>query len=123
MAKLIHITAAENEKKILYGGIKTNQWGLVFFMPLLPNYLISHQWARELKRSGIKNFVAVEFKLPNEELVWFGKYSGQHTNIPLNRAIIELKSKDDQLGYECFIERKIETKDITRIKHIPKPMG
>ena len=123
MAKLIHITAAENEKKIINGGIKTNQWGLVFFMPLLPDYLISHQWARELKRSGIKNFIAVEFKMPNDEPVWFGKYSRQHELIPLNQAINELKSLDDQLGYECFIERKVEAKDITRIKHIPKPMG
>lgn len=123
MAKLIHITAAENEKKILNGGIKTNEWGLVFFMPLLPNYLISHQWARELKRFGTKNFIAFEFKMPNDELVWFGKYSKQHEHIPLNQAIQTLKDQADQLGMEFYVERKIEAKDITRIKPIPKPMG
>jgi hypothetical protein len=123
MARLIHITAAENEKKILKLGIKLNKYGLVYFMPHMESMTISHQWARELKRSGIKNFIAIDFKLAKEEIVWYGKYSRQHQQMPLNQAIKLFMEEEDQLGFEFFIERKVETKEIKKVRKIPKPMG
>jgi len=123
MARLVHITAEENKKKILNSGIKPNKYGLVYFMPHMESMTISHQWARELKRSGIKNFIAIDFKLPKEEMVWFGKYSRQHKLMPLNQAISLFIEEEDQLGFEFFIERKVLTKEITKVRHILKPMG
>ncbi len=123
MTRLVHITSAENEKKILNAGIKTNKYGYLFFMPHLNNFLISHQWARELKRSGIKNFMAVDFKLPDNEMVWFGKYSDQHKKLPLNQAMSLFLKEPDPLGFEFCLERKVTPKEIAKTRHIPKPMG
>ncbi|MFK8011231.1 MAG: hypothetical protein AB8B80_04265 [Marinicellaceae bacterium] len=123
MARLVHITAEENKKKVLNSGIKPNQYGLVYFMPHMESMIISHQWARELKRSGIKNFIAIDFKLPKVEMVWYGKYSGEHKLMPLNQAISLFMKEEDQLGFEFFIKRKIEVKEIKKVKQIPKPIG
>lgn len=92
-------------------------------MPRIPNFLISHQWTRELKRLGIKNFIAVDFKLPKKEEVWFGKYFRGHNRLPLNQAVAEFMANEDQVGYEFFIERKVLPSEISGIRKIPKPMG
>ncbi|MCK5854228.1 MAG: hypothetical protein KAG56_03335 [Sulfurovaceae bacterium] len=124
MAVLVHITSEERRKSIKNSGIKTGKDNKgVFFMPVLGEYLISHQWARELKRFGIKNFMAVYFKVSNDEDVWFGKYSEIHKKMPLNSAIDIFKKIEDKLGYEFFIERKIKANEITKMRHISKPMG
>ncbi len=123
MAILVHITSADNKKSITRSGIKPGDNNVVFFMPHMKDFLISHQWARELKRSGIKNFAAVDFKLPNDEAIWFGKYNSRHQRLALNKAISWLMKSDNKFGYEFFIDRKIDAREVLRIRDIPKPMG
>ena len=124
MTTLIHITNADLENSIKKNGIKTGKnSNIVFFMPVTQNYLISHQWARELKRSGIKNFIAVYFKISKTDKVWHGHYFQEHKKDKINSAVSEFNAIADQLGYEFFIDRKIEAKEIVKIKKIPKPMG
>jgi hypothetical protein len=81
MAVLVNITKVENERSIIHSGIKPGKHsGCLYFMPHTQDFLVSHQWARELKRYGVKNFMAVDFKLPKDEQIWFGKYSDGHKN-------------------------------------------
>ncbi|MCW8931551.1 MAG: hypothetical protein OQL19_15090 [Gammaproteobacteria bacterium] len=123
MAILVHISSEKNKKSILQSGIKTGYGNIVFFMPHSEQFLIAHQWARELKRSGIKNCIAVDFKIKNNEIIWFGKYNENHEKMPLNIAIDKFMKSESKYGYEFFIERKIEPKEILKIRHIKKPMG
>lgn len=123
MAVLVHITNVENENSVMRTGIKPGIGEVVFFMPHMKDFLISHQWARELKRSGVKNFAAVDFRIPNNELIWFGRYYSQHEQVELGKAISTFIEAEDKLGYEFFIERKIEPKEILKFRKIPKPMG
>jgi len=48
----------------------------VFAMPVLPDYFASHQWLRELKRRGVRTFIGVYFRIPDEEIVLVGR--GRH---------------------------------------------
>lgn len=124
MATLIHITDEKYEKSILKNGIKIGKDNkVVYFMPLFKDYLISHQWARELKRWGTKNFMAVYFKIKSDEVVWFGHYNKKHEQMKLSEAMKRFLELDDPLGYEFTIERKIIPKEIVKIRHITKPMG
>jgi len=123
MAILVHITNIDNKKSIIKNGIKLGIHNVVYFMPHQKEFLISHQWGRELKRYGIKNFMAVDFKIPTNETVWFGKYTSGHEKMNLNTAIEKFMALDDKLGYEFFIERKIEAKEIHKMRNIPKPIG
>ena len=124
MPTLVHISSTENEKRIVRSGIKPGKYsGVIYFMPHTKDFLISHQWARELKRSGIKIFIAVDFKLKGDEKVWFGKYNESHKQMSLSNAIAQFLDEEDKLGYEFFIERKIDPNEILRTRNIPKPMG
>ena len=124
MAVLVHITKAENKKSILRSGIKVGKYSKsLYFMPHTQNFLISHQWARELKRCGVKNFIAIDFRLPKIEEVWFGKYFEGHKKLPLNIAIEIFLAQDDKYGYEFILERKVEAKEIINTRIIQKPMG
>ena len=92
-------------------------------MPVLENFFITHQWLRELKRSGAKTFIGVYFKLDSSEMVYAGKYGEQHKHLPLGEAIREIMGLEDPLGYELIIDRKIEPKEIVKIKNLPQKVG
>ena len=124
MPVFIHLADEKNSKQIKVSGIKKGKIsGGIFFMPMLPNYFVSYQWVRELRRRGVKNFVAVQFKLDSTEMVWAGKYFEAHRYITVGEAIKEVNELDDPLGYQIFIERKIYANEILRIKHIPQKIG
>jgi hypothetical protein len=61
MVSFIHIANKDDEQAILKAGIKgmKRRSGLrgVYAMPVLPNFATTHQWARELKRRGIRTFI------------------------------------------------------------------
>jgi hypothetical protein len=92
-------------------------------MPVIRDHYISHQWLRELRRSGARVLVGVYFRLPDDEVVWAGRYNQPHERMPLGAAIAQLGSLSDPLGYEVFIERKIYPREITKIRHLPQNIG
>lgn len=124
MPTLVHLADEKDAKKILNGGVKTGRYKQgVYCMPVLQNFYVTHQWLRELKRNGAKTFVGIYFKIPSSEMVFAGKYGKPHKHIPLGQAIKEIMEMDDPLGYELIIDRKIEAKEITKIKHLPQTLG
>jgi len=92
-------------------------------MPVTQDFFGSHQWIRELKRRGIKTFVGVYFKLRSEETVWYGNYNEKHLKGQLGTGIRKFLDKKDRLGYEFFIERKIEASEIHKIRNLPQNVG
>lgn len=124
MPVLVHLSDQKNQAKIISSGIKIPKGGYgIYFMPHSDSFTISHQWARELKRSGIKNFIAIDFRVSSDELVWFGKFHEQHKQISLSKAISTFMNEEDKLGYEFFIERSITAKEILKVRKISKPIG
>jgi hypothetical protein len=124
MPTLVHITDEKNSARIERSGIALSKWRrMIYFMPVLQDHFISHQWLRELKRRGIRVLVGVYFRLPSEETVWAGRYNEPHRQMPLVEAIRLLRSLPDPLGFEMFIERKIEAGEIVRIRHLPQKIG
>ena len=124
MAILVHLADEKDLASIKKNGIKVGkrQRG-IFCMPVLQDFYISHQWLRELKRSGTKTLIGVYFKLDSQELVYAGKYNQEHKHISLGEAIKEIMSLDDPLGYELIIDRKIEAKEIEKIRILPQKLG
>ena len=124
MPTLVHLADERDFKKILSAGIKVRKNGQgVYCMPVLPDFYVTHQWLRELKRFGAKSIVGVYFKVDSSELVYAGKFSEQHKHIPLGKAIKEIMSLQDPLGYELIIDRKIKPKEICNIKPLPHNVG
>jgi hypothetical protein len=47
---------------------------LVWSFPVTPNYAVSHQWLRELKREDAKTLIAVVFRIDDDEPVFVRHY-------------------------------------------------
>jgi len=96
----VHLADEREAASIRKNGIKVgkHQQG-IFCMPVLQNFYVSHQWLRELKRSGARTYVGVYFKLDSKELVYAGKYNQEHRHISFGEAIKEIMSLEDPLGY------------------------
>jgi hypothetical protein len=124
MPTLVHLADEREAAKIKRNGIKIGKFRQgIFCMPVLQNFYISHQWLRELKRRGVNTFVGVYFKVDSKTKVFAGKYNTEHKHIELGQAIKEIQTLDDPLGYEIIIERKIEAKEIEKIKSLPQNVG
>src|SRR5688500_913324 len=124
MPTLVHLANEKDADRILHGGIKSGKYSQgVYCMPVLPDFYVSHQWLRELKRNGAKTYIGIYFRLPSNELVHAGRYNHPHRHITLGEAIKEIIELEDPLGYELIIDRKIEPKEITSIKHLPQNVG
>lgn len=124
MPILVHLADKNDSKKILNAGIKPgqNRKG-IFCMPVTQNFLVSHQWLRELKRSGVKNIVGVYFRLKSTEKVWAAHYNKIHKEITIGTAIKNLMQLEDPLGYEIIILRKIKASEILYIRDLPQVLG
>ena len=123
MPTLVHITDEKNSARIERSGIAPGKRGVIYFMPVVQDHFISHQWLRELRRRGARVLVGVYFRLPSEETVWIGRYNEPHRQVPLGEAIRTLLSLPDPLGFEMFVERKIEAGEIAKIRHLPQKIG
>lgn len=124
MPTLVHITDEKNSARILRSGIALGSFRrVVYFMPVVQDHFISHQWLRELRRGGARVLVGVYFRLPSEQLVWAGKYNEPHRQVPLGSAIRELDALTDPLGYEMFVDHKIAPGSISKIRHLPQKIG
>ncbi|MCC2548221.1 hypothetical protein LJY25_17355 [Hymenobacter sp. BT175] len=124
MPLLVHLADANDAARILRGGIKIGKGSPgVYFMPLTPDFYASHQWLRELRRGGARSFVGIQFRLPDDEEVWFGKYGTRHCKGALGAAIGEFMQLGDKLGYEFLIERRIEPGEIRKVVALPQVVG
>jgi hypothetical protein len=139
MPILVHLTSHKNVSKIMRSGIigvKRNVYcefegqqlnkelkKAVYCMPILQNYYISHQWLRELKRGGQKNFVGIYFRIESEQLVWVGRYNQPHIQLTVNEAIAIIMNTPKPQGYEIIIPRAINSSEIHKVKHLPQVLG
>jgi hypothetical protein len=123
MPVVVHITDEKAVPSILRSGVLPRGRGVVYFMPVVQNHFVSHQWLRELRRSGAKSLVGVYVRLPSSEPVWAGKYHEQHKSVTLGQAIQNLNALSDPLGYEIFCQRRILPAEILRVRGVRQVVG
>lgn len=122
MSMFVHLTSAGQVKRIRRSGIKKGSRG-VYCMPVLPNYYISHQWVRELKRSGQQTIVAIYFYLPPDEPVWIGRYNKPHRCVSAGEASKEIARASDPEGYEVIVPRSTGRAELHRVRSVPQMLG
>lgn len=124
MPTLLHLTDLNDVASIKRNGIKIRKYRRgIYCVPVTPNFYASHQWLREMRRTGIKTIVGVYFKLRDDEPVHAGKYFEEHRPMTLGEAIRHFHSLKDPLGYEIIVERKILPAELLRIKRLPQIIG
>lgn len=128
MSQFIHLTDERIIRKIEKAGVKTAQtWEgktrYVFATPVLQDFMISHQWLRELKRRGIRTISAVQFRIPDEEPVMVGHYGKEHVETTAAGAFRIFSEHASGMGLQVLIPRKILPSEIVRIYQPPQVTG
>jgi hypothetical protein len=127
MTMFVHLTSEKNQKAILRNGIsrirkQANRPHGIFAMPVTRNYYVSHQWLRELRRRSESNIIGVYFRIPDAETVWVGHYNQAHQQMTAAEAAA-LIAAENQEGYEVIVSRRIDKKEIHRIKNLRQVTG
>lgn len=129
MPIFVHIADERDSKSIQKNGLtlpknklreyenEARKWG-VFALPVINDFMISHQWVRELKRRGHRNTIGIYFRIPDDEMVWAGIYTQAKSRITAAEAAARL-SNEKILGYEVIIPRSIISSEITAIRTLP----
>lgn len=119
MPQFIHLADARKISLILKSGIKAHkirgriEKG-VFATPVLPNYYLSHQWLRELKRCGIRTISAVQFRVDDDAPVLVGRYNEAHIDATAAEAVRIFMEHTTGLGLEIILPNSISSKAVTR---------
>lgn len=122
VAMFVHLTPEKNVRRIRRAGIKVQGAG-VFCVPVLPSYVLSHQWLRELRRRGQRLIVAVHFRVPDEQRVFVGHYSNAGTEMTAAEAVSVARDADDARGYQVVVPRSIAAAELHRIRQVRQVTG
>jgi hypothetical protein len=127
MISFLHVADKNDENSIVTNGLrsakrKTGPRG-VYAVPVVPSYATTHQWARELKRRGVRTLICVQFKIPNDETVLVGKYNGEKLEMTASEAAAAVLNHTDPMGLEVIIPRRIMPKEIIRTYLAPRITG
>ena len=136
MPRFIHLAPEPLIRRIRRNGIQPTcirGWGqhwhlpgvdrLVWSFPVTPNYAVSHQWLRELKREGAKTLVAVVFRIDDDEPVFVRHYSQFPRAMTAAAAVGVILSQPEPLGYEVMIPRRIKRSEIVAVRHVAQKLG
>lgn len=94
----------------------------VYAVPVTRNFYLSHQWLRELKRRGQGPIAGVYLRIPDDEAVWVGHYGQAHQQMSAAEAVAVFMAESRE-GWEVIIPRRIEAKEIHRIRSLPQVIG
>ena len=128
MATFVHLTPEKHLAAIKRSGIhraRARQFlpAGVYAQAVTPNFYVSHQWLRELKRSGQRTMLGIYFRVPDDEPVYVGHYNQTPLRVSAAEAIGLIMHNDSPLGYQVLIPRRIESKEIVRVRHLPQALG
>ncbi|MDB5328651.1 MAG: hypothetical protein JWM57_4220, partial [Phycisphaerales bacterium] len=121
MAMFVHLAAESSLAAIKRGGIsrlrksREGYPGGVYAVPLTRNFYMSHQWLRELKRRNAGPIAGVYFRIPDDESVWVGRYSGSHERLTATEAVARFMACELKEGWEVIIPRRIDRSEIHRV--------
>ena len=94
----------------------------IFALPVIPNFVVSHQWLRVLKHKGHRTAVGVYFRLHDMEPVWVGRYNEPKRSVTAAEAATILREQET-LGFETTIPRSILANEINAIRSLPQTLG
>jgi hypothetical protein len=133
MPRFTHLAPEPLAKRIRRSGIQPTRVGawlglgaydrLVWAFPVTPSFTLSHQWLRELKRTGARAMVAVTFRIGDEEPVLARHYNEPPRAMTAAEAAGLILAQPKPLGYEVMIPRRIRPAEIIAVRHVPQKIG
>lgn len=124
----VHIADERDRARIRRAGIVPSRarasglWG-VFCMPVLPNYFLSYQWLRELKRRGARTMVGIHFRVSDGEPVLVGHYGREPLPTTAAAAVRVILDAADARGFQVVLPRKVLPEEIHATRMINRVVG
>lgn len=125
----VHLAPAAAVRRIRRAGIARARRpygdfpGGVFAVPVTADYVVTHQWVRELARWCAGPMVGVYFRIPDDERVWAGHYHKRHHWMTAAQACATFMATRSRLGWEVIIPRKIGPGEIRRVGGLRQTIG
>ncbi|GIE86367.1 hypothetical protein [Actinoplanes regularis] len=119
MARFVHLTPARLTAKVRRAGVA----GPVYCFPVLAAHTVTYQWARELRRRGAREWVAVTFLLPDSQPVEVGHYGRERATVTAAEAVGLLRAMEDPTGYEVIVPRRVTAAEVRTIRPAPRITG
>ena len=116
----VHLTPEKYAARIMRAGLTTPG---VYCFPVIPSYTLTHQWLRELRRDGQRAFVAIDFRIPDEEPVEVGHYNRKRRSMTAAKAVALIRAQDDPRGYEVYIPRSVSRAELVRTRAVSQVAG
>jgi hypothetical protein len=136
MPRFIHLAPEPLAKRIRRNGIQPTRVGdwlkrnglgtanrLVWAFPVTPSFTLSHQWLRELKRTGVRTIVAVTFRVEDDEPVLARHYNELPVAMTAAQAVGLILAQPEPLGYEVMLPRRIKPAEIIAVRPVPQTVG
>lgn len=127
MASFVHITDARRLGSILRGGLRAERLPRggrgVHCVPVLPDFQATFGWLRELKRRGYREAVAVQFSLPDAELVSVARFDREPESMTAAQAVAAFMTLPDPRGWEVVVGRKIELRKLHGVRRLRQVTG
>ncbi len=134
MPRLVHLAPASRRRGIERSGIRGESTQVytgnkepetlsraVFAMPILPDFSVTYQWLRELRRWHHERMLAVHFVAPSDEDVWVGRYNKPHEKVSLGAAVRRVT--EDPAGNEIILTRSIRKNEIASVRELTQLVG
>jgi hypothetical protein len=128
MAQFIHLFDESDASSVRRCGIRVfkSKWrgaNGVFLFPVTENFIVTHQWMRELRRLRGQSLLAARIRVNDAEPVLLGKYNGEHIEVSAAQAIGIVRAHHDPLGLEVILPRSVKGKEIESFYRPPKVTG
>ena len=128
MAQFIHLFDERDLASIRKVGIKAVKHPRIgekriYLFPQTENFVVNHQWMRELKRYNGASMLAARVRIPDATMVSIGRFNQEHLQVTAAEAIRIARENSDPLGLEVILNRAIPAKEIIAIYKPPKVGG
>lgn len=133
MPRLVHLAPEGRRRAIERNGIRAEEahvWDgkngvkvprAVYAMPIVPDFSVTYQWLRELRRFHRERMIAVHFVVPSDEEVLVGRYNKPHEKVPLGVAVRRVL--DEPAGNELILLRGIRRKELALVRELTQLVG
>jgi hypothetical protein len=133
MTMFVHIADERDRASIRRNGLRLpkRRWRQVegdvfkygvFALPVVADFMLSHQWLRELKARRHRTAVGIYFRIHDDERVWVGRYNAAKASMTAAEAANHLHS-ERALGLEVIIPRAISASEVHAVRDLPQVVG
>jgi hypothetical protein len=132
--RLVHLAPESAERAIRRSGLRGKKANVstapsttvvleraVYAMPVVADFWTTFQWLRELRRGHDERLVAVYFRVPDNEPVYFGRYNEPHLARTAGAAAAWVL--ENPAGAQVVVPRSVAAKEVVAVRRVKQLVG